>query len=71
MRGDYVFVVCVCVVCLFVYLDVFDIETTVLVWWYILTISRSTLSIKVIGSKSRSSHIKMLILLPGHQFDLV
>ena len=33
-----------------------DIETSFLVWWYILTISRSSLSIKVIGSRSRSSH---------------
>ena len=39
-----------------------DIETSFLVWWYILTISRSSLSIKVISWK-------MLILLPGHQFN--
>ena len=31
-----------------------DIETSFLVWWYILTISRSSLSIKVIGSRLRS-----------------
>ena len=30
----------------------------ILVWFYILTISRSSLSIKVIGSRSRSSHGK-------------
>ena len=31
-----------------------DIETSFLAWWYILTISRSSLSIKVIGSRSKS-----------------
>ena len=31
-----------------------DIETSFVVWWYILTISRSSLSIKVIGSSSGS-----------------
>ena len=58
--------VCVCVcVCLSVCLSVqaitfepVDIETSFLVWCYILTISRSSLSIKVIGSRSRSSHGK-------------
>ena len=56
----------VCVfVCLCVYLSVFlsvqaitfeplDIETLFMVCWYILTISRSSLSIEVIGSRSRS-----------------
>ena len=52
-RGN-VFVVCVCMsVCLSVWAITFeavDIETSFLVWWYILTISRSSLSIKVIGS---------------------
>ena len=46
--------VCVCV-CLSVQAITFkgvDIETSFLVWWYILTISRSSLSIKVIGSRS-------------------
>ena len=47
-RGN-VFVVSVCV-------EAVDIETSFLVWWYILTISRSSLSIKDIGSRSRSSH---------------
>ena len=60
--------VCVCVclsVCLCVCLSVFlsvqaitfellNIETSFLVSRYILTISRSSLSIKVIGSRSRS-----------------
>ena len=59
-RGN-VFVVsvclCVCVsVCLSVRAITFeavDKETSFLVWWYILTISRSSLSIKVIGARSR------------------
>ena len=56
--------VCVCVclcVCVSVFLSVqaitfeaLDIETSFLVCRYILTISRSSLSIKVIGSRSRS-----------------
>ena len=45
--------VCVCVsVCLSIWAITFepaDIETSFLVWCYILTISRSSLSIKVIG----------------------
>ena len=57
--------VCVCVsVCLCISVSVcvsvqaisfecLDIETSFLVWWYILTISRSSFSIKVIGSRSR------------------
>ena len=48
----------VCVsVCLSVQTITFEplhIGTSFLVWWYILTISRSSLSIKVIGSRSRS-----------------
>ena len=54
--------VCLCVcVCLFVFLSVqaitfepLDIETSFLVCQYILTISRSSLSIKVIALRSRS-----------------
>ena len=54
--------VCVCMsVCVSVFLSVqaitfepFDIETSFLVCRYVLTISRSSLSIKVIGSSSRS-----------------
>ena len=52
--------VCLCA-CLSVFLSVqaitfepLDIETSFLVCRYILTISRSSLSIKVIGSRSRS-----------------
>ena len=53
---------CVCMsVCMSVFLSVqaitfepLDIETSFLVCRYILTISRSSLSIKVIGSRSRS-----------------
>ena len=48
--------VCLCVcVCLSVQAITFepvDIETSFLVWCYILTISRSSLSIKVMGSRS-------------------
>ena len=54
------FCLCVCV-CLSVFLSVqaitfepLDIETSFLVCTYILTISGSSLSIKVIGSRSRS-----------------
>ena len=39
-----------------------DIETSFLVCRYILTISRSSLSIKVIGLRSRSYEKKMIIL---------
>ena len=56
--------VCLCVcVCLSVRTITFEqvnIETSFLVWSYILTMCRSGLSIKVIGSRSW----KMLILLP-------
>ena len=51
----YLFIVCVCVsVCLSVSVwaitfEAVDIETSFLVWCYILTICRSSLSIKVIG----------------------
>ena len=62
MREGNVFILCVCVcVCLSVCESVWaitfeclDIETSFLVWWYILTISRSSVSIKTIGSRSRS-----------------
>ena len=64
--NDFVVCVCVCVcvslsVCLSVQAINFewvDIETSFVVWCYILTISRSSLSIKVIGSRSRPSHGK-------------
>ena len=49
------FLPCMCV-CLSVWAINFervDIETSFLVWLYILTISRSSLSIKVIGSRSK------------------
>ena len=55
---------CVCVsVCLSVQTITFEplhIGTSFLVWRYILTISRSSLSIKVIGSRSRSCEKKWL-----------
>ena len=66
-------VVSVCLsVCLCVYLSVFlsvqaitfellDIGTSFLVCRYILTISRSSLSIKVIGSRSRSYEKKVKV----------
>ena len=38
--------------------DVVDIEISSLLWWYILTMPRLSLSIKVIGSRSRPSHGK-------------
>ena len=44
----------VCVPAWAIIFEPFGIETSFLVWWYILTISRSNLSIKVIGSRSRS-----------------
>ena len=57
-------------VCMYVFLSVqaitfepLDIETSFLVSRYILTISRSSLSIKVIGSRSRSHEKKKIILL--------
>ena len=69
-----VLVLSVCVyVCVCVRATTFewvDRETSFLVCCYILTISRSSLNIKVIGSRSRSSW-KMLILLPGPEFNLV
>ena len=45
---------CVCLSVRAITFEPVDIETSFLAWWYILTISRSSLSIKVIGS--RSSH---------------
>ena len=63
---------CVCLsICLSVQATTFeadDIGTSFLVWWHLQTISRSHLSIKVIGSRSQW---KMLILLLGHHFNLV
>ena len=50
----------VCVSVWAITFEQFNIETSVLVWCYILTISRSSLSIKVIGLRSRSSHGKCL-----------
>ena len=50
----------VCVSVRAITFEAVDIKTTLLVWCYILTISRSSLSIKVIGSRSRSSHGKCL-----------
>ena len=47
---------CVCVTVQAITFEGVDIETSFLVWCYILTISRSSLSIKVIGSRSSSSH---------------
>ena len=63
--------VCVCLCfCLSVFLSVqaitfepLNIETSLLVCRYILTISRSNLSIKVIGSRSRSYEKKKIVLL--------
>ena len=67
--------VCLCVsvcvsVCLSVFLSVqaitfqpLNIETSFLVCRYILPISRSSLSIKVIESRSRSYEKKMIVLL--------
>ena len=48
--------VCVCLSVRAITFEQVDIETSFLVWCYILTISRSSLSIKVMGS--RSSHGK-------------
>ena len=45
---------CVCVSVWAITFECLGIETSFLVCWYILTISRSSLSIKVIGSRSRS-----------------
>ena len=39
-----------------------DIETSFLVWWYILIISRSNLSTNVIGLRSRPLFFKLIIL---------
>ena len=50
--------VCVSVSVWAITFEQIDIETSFLVWCYILTISRSSLSIKVIESRSRSSHGK-------------
>ena len=49
--------------------ELLHIGTSFLVWRYILTISRSSLSIKVIGSRSRS-YAKMIIFLFRHVIPL-
>ena len=57
--------VCLCV-CLSLRAITFEwvyIENSLLVWCYILTIPRWSLSIKVIGSRSRSSHEPQLNLV--------
>ena len=46
--------VCVCVAVWAITFEAVDIETSFLVWWYILTIGRSSSSVEVIGSMSRS-----------------
>ena len=46
--------VCLCVSVQAITFECLDIETLCLVWWYTLTISRSSLNSKVIGSRSRS-----------------
>ena len=73
MRKGDVFILSVCLsVCLYVRAKTFeclDMEISLLVWWYILTISRSSLSIKVI-SWSRSSqgysHFKVKVILKSN-----
>ena len=64
---------CVCLsMCLSVQAITFEalhIGTSFLVWRYILTISRSSLSIKVIGSRLRSC-AKMIIHLFQHVIPL-
>ena len=58
MREGNVFVLSVrlsvCVSVQAITFEYLDIESSFLVWWDTLTISRSGLSIKVIGSRSRS-----------------
>ena len=56
MFSSCVWCVCVCLSDWTITFEPVDIETSFLVWWYILTMSRSSLSIKGIGS--RSSHEK-------------
>ena len=53
---DNVFCVClsVCLCVRAITFEAVDIETSLLVWWDILTIARSSLRIKIIGSRSRS-----------------
>ena len=60
-------------VCVYVWAITFeclDIETSFLVWQYILTISRSSLRIKVIGSMSRSLW-QLASWTVGHQISLL
>ena len=59
--------VCLCV-CLGYNFEWVDIETSYLVWCYILTISRS---FQYQGHWVKVILWKMLILLPGHHFNLV
>ena len=56
MREGNVFILSVClsVSVRAITFECLDTETSFLVWWYILTISRSSLSIKVIGLRPRS-----------------
>ena len=42
--------VCLCLSVQAITFEAVDTETSYLVWWYILTISRSSTNIKVIGS---------------------
>ena len=72
--GKVMFSYCLCVsVCVSVWAITFEflaIETSFLVWWYIVTISRSRLSIKVIGSRSRSP-VKLASWTVGHEIGLL
>ena len=96
VRGEVMFSYCLCVclsVCLCVCLSVcvsvwamtfecLDIETSFLVWWYILTISRSSLDTKfvcydqlivlMLSLRSRSSHgqghFKITVILRSRSF---
>ena len=65
MRVGNVFVVYVCV-CVGYNFWMSWCKTPFLVWWYILTITKSSPSIKVIRSRSY-----MQFWLPWHQFNLV
>ena len=46
--------VCVCMSVYTITFEAVDIDTSFLLGWYILTISKSSLSVKVIGSRSHS-----------------
>ena len=45
--------------------EVVDIEASFMVWWCILTISRSRLSIKVIGSMSHGGNANFVTWTSG------